>query len=712
MPTVINNVETFANIAAIMQMGSAKFAAVGTPGSKGTKVFALSGMVRRTGLVEVPMGTPIRDVVFAVGGGIPNGKKCKAVQIGGPSGGCIPEPAMDLVCDYEALKSFGAIMGSGGLVVLDENTCMVDLAKFFMEFIQSESCGKCIPCREGTRQMLQILQSITHNRRGEEGMDALLRVRGVMVLKELGEAIKNSSLCGLGQTAPNPVLSTLKWFRDEYEAHIYERRCPAGTCRELVGAPCQSGCPVGTEVWKYVAHISLGEYDEAYQAIRGANPFPSVCARVCNHPCEASCRCGTTGGDPIAIRNLKRFVVDRVDPSTFKPTVRPAKSDAPRVAVIGGGPAGLCAANALSLKGYRVTLLEREQKLGGMLVAGIPAYRLPRKVLDQEIQNLLNPNITVEYGKALGKDFTLGDLKGYQAVYVATGAHHSKRLGLPGDDVKGVLPGIEFLKGFNLHHKELAQGRVGIVGGGNSALDAARVAVRQEGVTDVTIFYRRTRGEMPAYAEEIDAALEEGIHLEALVAPLAVKSENGKLTGVQFQRNELGDKDESGRARPVPIPGSEFVAELDTLIVAISEEPEGDLLNGLKRKSWGGLVINPESYLASEPGVFGGGDVVSGPSTVIEAVAAGKNAAVMIDRFIQGKQLKQLPRVALPTEYIQPFSTEEEEGEAPGRTHPPHLPVEARIKNFREVDLCFSEDHAQCEARRCLRCDIEFTQPV
>jgi NADPH-dependent glutamate synthase beta subunit-like oxidoreductase len=469
---------------------------------------------------------------------------------------------------------------------------------------------------------------------------------------------------------------------------------------------------VGTEVWKYVAHVALGEFDEAYQTIRGANPFPSVCARVCNHPCEASCRCGTTGGDPIAIRDLKRFVVDRVDPAIFKTTVRPAKTDAPRVAVIGGGPAGLCAANALSVKGYRVTLLEREQKLGGMLVAGIPAYRLPRKVLDQEVQSLLNPNITVEYGKALGRDFTLKDLKSYNAIYVAIGAHHSKRLGLPGDDVKGVLPGIAFLKGFNLKHQELAKGRVGIVGGGNSALDAARVAVRQEGVTDVTLFYRRTRGEMPAYAEEIEAALAEGIRLEVLVAPIAVQSEDGRLTGVQFQRNELGDKDESGRARPVPIPGSEFVAELDTLIVAISEEPESDLLNGLKRKSWGGLVINPESYLASEPGVFGGGDVVSGPSTVIEAVAAGKNAAIMIDRFIQGKQLLRLPAVLLPTVYVPPFSTGEEEGEGPGRAHPPHLPVEARSKNFREVDLCLSEDHALCEARRCLRCDIEFTQPV
>ncbi len=713
-PTVINNVETFANVPGIMQNGPQAFAALGTAGSKGTKVFALSGMVRRTGLVEVPMGTKIRDVVFAVGGGIPNGRKAKAVQIGGPSGGCIPEPHMDVACDYEELKAFGAIMGSGGLVVMDESTCMVDLAKFFMEFIQSESCGKCIPCREGTKQMLDILQAITQNRRGEEGLDALLRVRGVMVLKELGEAIQKSSLCGLGQTAPNPVLSTLKWFRDEYEAHIYERRCPAGACRELVGAPCQAGCPVGTEVWKYVAHVALGEYDDAYQAIRGANPFPSVCARVCNHPCEAGCRCGTTGGDPIAIRDLKRFVVDRVDPKVFKAAARPARPGAPRVAVVGAGPAGLTAAHALGMKGYRVTVFEREHRAGGMLVAGIPSYRLPRNVLNAEIDSLINENVTLELNMALGKDFTVQSLKedGFQAIYLALGAHQSKRLGLPGDDAEGILPGIRFLKAFNLHGESLARGRVGIIGGGNSALDAARVAIRQKDVTEVTVFYRRTRNEMPAYREEIEAALDEGIRLETLVTPLAVKAQGGVLTGIEFQRNELGDRDETGRARPVPIPGSAFTADLDTLVVAISEEPEAGVLEGFKVKSWGGLVINPESYITSQKRVFGGGDVVTGPGTVIEAVAAGKNAAVMIDRHLTGRQLRALPRVALPTVYVPPFSTDEEEGEGPGRAHPEHLPAAERRGNFREVDLCLSEERALCEARRCLRCDIEFTQPV
>ena len=219
-PTVINNVETLSNLPVILDRGAEWYAAMGTKGSKGTKVFALSGMVRRTGLVEIPMGTSLREVVFNIGGGIPNNKKCKAVQIGGPSGGCVPEAHLDIPTDYEQLKSFGTIMGSGGLVVVDESTCMVDFAKYFMEFIQNESCGKCIPCREGTRRMLEILEAVTRPRHKEDDLDALLSVQGIMHLQKLAETIKATSLCGLGQSAPNPVLSTLQWFRDEYEAHV------------------------------------------------------------------------------------------------------------------------------------------------------------------------------------------------------------------------------------------------------------------------------------------------------------------------------------------------------------------------------------------------------------------------------------------------------------------------------------------------------------
>ncbi len=710
-PTVINNVETLANLPLIVDHGPDWYAAMGTPGSKGTKVFALSGMVRRTGLVEIPMGTSLREVVFNIAGGIPNNKKCKAVQIGGPSGGCVPEAHMDIRTDYEELKQFGTIMGSGGLVVVDESTCMVDFAKFFMEFIQNESCGKCIPCREGTRRMLEILEAVTRPRRKEDDLDALLRVQGIMHLQKLGETIRATSLCGLGQSAPNPVLSTLKWFRDEYEAHIFERRCPSGSCKELVGAPCQNGCPIGTEVWRYVAHISRGEYDDAYRVIREANPFPSACARVCHHPCEQVCRAGATGGEPIAIRTLKRFVVDTVTPQD-KPAVPMARSDAARIAVIGAGPAGLTAANSLSVLGHKVTLFEREAQAGGMLFAGIPEYRLPREGLRKEIAALMNPNIDARFGQALGRDFTIDKLfeEGYKAVFIATGSHLSKKLDLPGENVSGILPGIEFLKAYNLHGKSLARGRVGIVGGGNSAMDAARVAIRQPGVESVTVFYRRTRDNMPAYREEVEAGLAEGVILETLVTPVAVLSKNGRLTGIRFLRNELGARDSSGRRKPVPIKGSEFDAELDTLIVAISEEPESAGLEEIGRTKWGTIAINSESFITDRPGIFAGGDVVTGPSTVIAAIAVGKQAATMIDRYVSGKLMKILPKVKLPSVYVEPYMDVDEETGEVFRLEVPLLPVANRKKCFAEVELCPTEQQALTEARRCARCDLDFTQ--
>jgi NADH:ubiquinone oxidoreductase subunit F (NADH-binding)/Pyruvate/2-oxoacid:ferredoxin oxidoreductase delta subunit len=255
-PTVINNVETLANIPGIITRGASWYSSVGTRGSKGTKVFALSGKVVNTGLVEIPMGMKIRDIIFAIGGGIPNGKRFKAVQMGGPSGGCLAQQHLDIEVDYESIKSAGAIMGSGGMVVMDEDTCMVDVAKFFMDFTQRESCGKCISCREGTLQMLEVLRQITRGRRQEHGSDALQRMQGVISLKRLAEVIKETALCGLGQTAPNPVLSTLRHFMDEYEAHIYERRCPSKVCQDLLNFTiveercigctlCAKKCPAG-----------------------------------------------------------------------------------------------------------------------------------------------------------------------------------------------------------------------------------------------------------------------------------------------------------------------------------------------------------------------------------------------------------------------------------------------------------------------------------
>lgn len=713
-PTNINNVETWCNVPLIIDRGADWYAGIGNATSKGTKVFSLVGSVNNTGLVEVPFGTSLREIVEDIGGGVPAGKKFKAAQMGGPSGGCIPASQMDVNIDYESLQSLGAIVGSGGLVVLDESTCMVDLAKYFMEFIQSESCGKCIPCREGTRRMLEILEAMTRGRRNETDNDALIRFQGVLELEQLAKVILDTSLCGLGQTAANPVLSTLRWFREEYEAHIYDRRCPAGTCKELVGAPCETGCPVGTEAWRYIAHVSRDELPEAYRAIRQHNPFPSACARVCHHPCETVCRCGTTGGEAIAIRALKRYVVENVPSSTFRTEIKAPGANAKRIAVVGAGPAGLTAAHCLSAKGHRVTIFEKEKVPGGMLVCAIPEYRLPRETLSQEISALLNDNIELRTGKALGSDFSVDDLfaDGYDAIYLALGAHRSKRLGIENEDTPGVLPGMEFLKAYNLHGNALAKGHVGVIGGGNSAIDAARIALRQPGVTSVTVFYRRSEAEMPAHIDEITDAREEGIVIRELVTPVAAIADNGTLKAVRFIANALGRPDAQGRRRPVPIEGSEFEVPLDTLIAAISEDPDTACLNNaVALTKWDSIKTNPESHLTNRPGVFAGGDVVTGPNMIIAAVADGQNAAEMIDRFCLGKKLRKIDHVKLPTVYVEPVPVCDVENSTT-RVRLPHLPLAERKGNFNEVELVLTPDMAICEARRCLRCDLDFTQPA
>jgi len=706
-PTCINNVETLANIPVIINKGAKEYAKVGVPGNTGTKIFSLVGKIRNTGLVEVPLGMKISEVVYHIGGGPPGNAKIKAVQTGGPSGGCIPASMFDLPIDYESLAGAGAIMGSGGMIVMDENTCMIDLAKYFMNFLKDESCGKCYTCRKGTQRMYEILEDISNGNGTLEQLD---------LLEELALVVKDTTMCGLGQTAPNPVLSTLKYYRDEYLEHINNKRCPAGVCKQLVGAPCQDACPLGTEAWRYVANIESGKYEEAYRVIREPNPLPSVCARVCNHPCEERCRAGTTGGEPVAIRSLKRFITDSVDPSVYKPRREaPPGSKDMRVAVVGSGPAGLSAAHCLSLKGYKVTVFEKEDRPGGMLVSAIPAYRLPRDVLDREIDSLLDESVELKCNTSLGSDITVDGLfkqEGFKAVFLAAGAHRSMNLGLDEENIEGVIPALKFLKDFNLREMETAKGHVGVIGGGNSAVDAARVALRQKGVESVTIFYRRTRREMPAYEEEIQDALEEGVNLETLVSPEEIKTENGQLKGVTFITNKLGEVDNSGRRRPVPSPGTEKEISLDTLLVAIGERPDTEGLSdtGISINRTGSLKVDSRTLSTNQRGVFAGGDLVTGPNTVVEAIAAGKKAALMIDRYLTNQELIQPVAAQLPEFYVEPAGDEDQESTTEARAHPARIPVKDRRQNFSEVEKSLSEKEARCEARRCLRCDLEFTK--
>jgi NADH-quinone oxidoreductase subunit F len=703
-PTIINNVKTLASVPVIIERGADWFANIGTEKSKGTVVFALTGKIANSGLVEVPMGTPLSRIIYDVGGGIPRDKRFKAVQTGGPSGGCIPARFIDLPVDYESLKGLGSIMGSGGMVVMDETTCMVEIARFFLSFTQDESCGKCTPCRLGTKQMLEILTRITEGKGREEDIDTLLTIAAT---------VKECSLCGLGQTSPNPVLTTINYFRDEYEAHIKEKKCPAAACDALMISPCQHTCPVGINIPKYVAHIAAGEYREATDTIRERNPFPAICGRICHHPCEARCRRGELD-DPVAIRELKRFAADwyfehiTEDPEPFPQT----KSQ--RAAVVGAGPTGLSCAYFLAQMGYPVTVFEALPIGGGMLSVAIPEFRLPHEMIQKEIDFIAKKGVEIRYNTPINVNFTVEDLRkdGYNAVFIASGAQRSQRVGIPGEleDTAGFYYGLRFLRDIKLGRQVNVGHRVAVIGGGNVALDTARSALRL-GADEVNIFYRRSREEMPVTEVEYDQAIAEGINVNFLVSPTRIESENWQVTGLQCIRMSLGEPDESGRRRPIPIADSEFFVPADTVIAAVGQAPDLSFLpvdSELERTRWETLVVDSNSLATNVSGIFAGGDFVTGPAMIIDAVAAGRRGAIAIDKYLKG-DVSKVQMYDLKTKIVGELAKQdiEESWEEQPRVSTLTLPVPKRKASFDEVELVLSVKRAGQEAKRCLRCDLE-----
>jgi NADH-quinone oxidoreductase subunit F len=694
-PSMLNNVETYANIPAIILRGAAWYAGFGTPMSKGTKVFALAGAVRNTGLVEIPIGTPLGDIIYELGGGIPNGKKFKAAQLGGPSGGCIPVQHLNVPVDYEALQDLGAIMGSGGLIVMDEDTCMVDMARFFLDFVQDESCGKCPPCRIGSKRMLEIVDRICTGK-GEEG--------DIEKLEELGRIIRETSLCGLGQTAPNPVLSTLRHFRAEFEAHIRDKRCPAGVCPELVRAPCQSACPANVDVPGFIALVGQNRIAEALRLHRERNPFAAVCARVCFHTCEDKCRRGMVD-EALSIRGIKRFMVDE-EATMQHPEVRLSEVNARRkVAIVGAGPAGLSCAYFLARLGYRPHVFEGESRPGGMPVQTIPAYRLPREILSQEIRMIERLGVRIETDRRLGVDFSLQDVRdqGFEAVFLGVGAPLGQHLGIPGEEAAGVDDAIRFLREYNIRGSVPVGQQVVVIGGGNAAIDTARTAIRL-GAESVTVLYRRTREEMLAYAEEIEEAEHEGVKIRVLTAPLEILAWDGLVTGVSCQAMTLGEFDRSGRRRPKAGPEAPFVVVADQVITAIGQRLEPSRILGALK-----VDLNREGFIAADPytgrtsieWLYSGGDAVTGPASVVEAVAGGERAAVAIDAQFTGAEHAFWQKEKACTV---PFDPDADPVRY-ARAHMELLPVERRRENFSEVEQSWTEQVAVSEARRCLRCD-------
>ena len=706
-PTIINNVKTLASVPVVINRGADWFAGLGTEKSKGTAVFALTGKIANSGLVEVPMGTPLSHIIFDIGGGIPRGKRFKAVQTGGPSGGCIPAQFLDVPVDYESLAQLGSIMGSGGMVVLDESTCMVEVARYFLSFTQDESCGKCTPCRLGTRQMLEILTKITQGKGRDEDIDTL---------RTIATTVKQCSLCGLGQTCPNPVLSTLNYFREEYEVHIKEKKCPAAVCDALMISPCQHTCPVGINIPKYVAHIAAGEYLEAINTIRERNPFPAICGRICHHPCERRCRRGELD-DPVAIRALKRFAADWYFDHAVKlpePEPFPQTKDQ-KVAVVGAGPTGLSCAYFLAQMGYPVTVFEALPIGGGMLSVAIPEFRLPRTVIEGEIDYIAKRGVEIRYSTPINMNFTVDDLRrdGFEAVFIAAGAQRSQRIGIPGEleDVAGFYYGLRFLRDVRVGKPVTVGHKVAVIGGGNVALDAARTALRL-GASEVNIYYRRSRDEMPVTEVEYDEAMAEGVPINFLVSPTRIVTDNWKTIGLQCIRMRLGELDASGRRRPVPILGSEFFVEADTVIAAVGQAPDLSFLppdSALERTRWETLVVNSNNLGTNIPGIFAGGDFATGPGMIIDAIAAGRRGAIAIDKYLKG-DTSRVEIYDLKTKGVEGevAAGEEETWAAKPRLEIPRLPAQERKQSFREIELGFSEEQAREEAKRCLRCDLEI----
>ena len=700
-PTNINNVETWAAVACIISKGADWFGSVGTEKSRGTKVFSLAGNINNAGLVEVPMGITLREIVYDIGGGVPFNKKLKAVQTGGPSGGVIPAKLLHLSVDYERLKEAGAIMGSGGMIVVNEDTCMVDLAKYFLEFTSDESCGKCSSCREGAAALYEILEKICAGHGEESDLD---------LLEEISYAVKDASMCGLGQTLPNPILSSLRYYRDEYIEHIKYKRCPAGVCKEIISSACQHACPLEQDIPCYIGLIARRKFAEAIKIIRRENPLPGVCGRVCTHSCEAKCTAGKGGESAINIRALKRFVADYEMREKLAVDIETKDRNGKKVAIVGSGPAGLSCGYYLAVYGYEVVIFESLSVAGGMLAVGIPEYRLPRDILDYEIAVIKKIGVEIRTNVTIGKDISFKDLrKDYDAVFVTTGAHTGLKLNIAGEELNGVIDSVDFLRKVSLGQEPQIGQNVAVIGGGNAAIDAARTAHRLG--KHVKIYYRRTRKEMPALSEEIEEAIREGISIELLASPVRAVGTNGRLTSVQFIRMRLSDVDESGRARPIPIEGSEFDVEVDTLITAISQKPDIKSTikdSGLEFTKWNTIEVDPETFYTGIKGVFAGGDVVRGPDTVIKAISDGKIAAAMIDKFVNGEPLIRQYKVTRPAMNVEPVELTEEEIGTIKEPVTPVLPLDERKLNFKEAELAFTEEMAVKEAKRCFRCDLEM----
>lgn len=697
-PTNINNVETYCNIPAIIAKGSEWFTQTGTKNSSGTKVFSLVGKIKNTGLVEMPLGQPLQTVIYNIGGGTGTKKKIKAVQTGGPSGGCIPPHLFTTPLDYESLNALGTIMGSGGIVVMDDDNCMVDVAKYFTEFTNHDSCGKCTPCREGLYHQLKILEKVCSGKADDHD---------VSLMKDLGGVIADTALCGLGQTAPNPVMTTLKYFPMEYEHHIKGQRCPSGVCADLFVSPCENSCPLHINIPGYIQLFKEGRLLESFELILQENFLPSTTGRICHFHCKMRCRREDID-KPVAQGELHRYIADEVYKKGLEKRVyekilnKKMRSTGKKVAVIGAGPAGLTAAYYLSRLGHSVTIFDAKKKSGGILRYGIPAYRLPKDIMDKELEILKKLGVKYKFGAKIDQNKMGAIVGSFDAVLSATGAYKEAPFEIKGASLKGVLSGVEFLDKVASGEKVKLGKEVVIIGAGNVAIDACRSAHRLG--SNVTVLYRRGKDEMPANEHEIADAYAEGIKFIFYAAPEELAGdEKGRVKKIVARKMAQGDFDISGRKKPVPT--DEMIeVPCDTVMFAIGERVDAGYLGGtgVETNKNGTAKADPFTMATKAPKIFAAGDLVTGPGTAVEAMGQGKTAARSIDKYLMGED-----RSGLLHDKFEYLNIPEDDPDAGKPNLDVKIPVPARKNNFKEVSKGFDPTRAKKEALRCLRCDIK-----
>ena len=562
--------------------------------------------------------------------------------------------------------------------------CPVDMSLSFLQLCHAQSCGKCVPCRIGLGQLSKLIATV---------LDGTADMSTIAIIEKTARTIVNTADCAIGRDAARLVLDGLEGFRDDYEEHILHHRCLAGL---QLPVPCVALCPAGVDVPGYMALVGEGRCADAVRLIRKDNPFPVACAYICEHPCEARCRRNMID-DAINIRGLKRYAVDHAG---VVPQPECAPSTGKKVAIIGGGPSGLSCAYYLALMGHKVTVYEEREKLGGMLRYGIPSYRFPRHLLDEEIESILSLGIEAHTNVTVGKDIWVEELqKEYDCLYIAIGAHQDKKVGIPGEDSKHVMSAVEMLRSIGDDvMPDFTGKRVVVIGGGNVAMDVTRSSIRL-GAEKVTCVYRRRVEDMTALPDEITGAMAEGAELLTLMAPVRIEAdEDGNAAALWVQPQLIGEADKSGRPRPNKADLPEQRIPADIIVVAIGQgiEIQGFEQAGVPIKR-GTFVAGLSGQVGDMDNLFAGGDCVTGPATAIRAIAAGKVAAANIDVHL-GFQHEITVDVDIPGPKLN--------NRAPhGRINTTEREACERRCDFEDIECGLTEEGARTEASRCLRCD-------